>query len=99
MVTSSPLSLPSRSNKPRLQGLTVVIDNGWPVAAFKDAVASASPYIDLVKFGWGTALVTPRLREKTDWLNGKGIDYFFGGTLFEKFVMQGLVDDYFCLCH
>jgi len=99
MVTPNPLSLPARSNKPRNTGLTVAIDNGWPVAAFKDAVASASQYIDLIKFGWGTALVTPRLREKTDWLNRVGIDYFFGGTLFEKYVMQGLVDEYFSLCN
>ena len=59
----SPLSLPSRSEKPRQQGLTVVIDNGMPVAAFQDAIASGRDEIDLVKFGWGTALVTPRLEE------------------------------------
>jgi phosphosulfolactate synthase len=95
----SPLSVPSRSQKPRQHGLTVVIDNGMPVAAFQDAIASAADGIDLVKFGWGTALVTPRLDEKTACLDRYGIGYFFGGTLFEKFVAQDLVEDYFELCH
>jgi phosphosulfolactate synthase len=94
----SQLSVPSRTEKPRQQGLTVVIDNGMPVAAFQDAIASAADGIDLVKFGWGTALVTPRLAEKTACLDRYGIGYFFGGTLFEKFVMQDLVEEYFALC-
>ena len=68
MITSQ-LSVPVRSQKPRQQGLTIVIDNGIPVSAFKDAIASARFAIDLVKFGWGTALVTPRLEEKTAWLD------------------------------
>jgi len=97
-MNTSPLSVPFRSEKPRQDGLTVVIDNGIPVAAFEDAIASAADGIDLVKFGWGTALVTPRLEEKTACLRRHGIGYFFGGTLFEKFVAQDLVEDYFELC-
>jgi phosphosulfolactate synthase len=97
-MTSSPLILPSRTEKPRQEGLTVVIDNGMPVGAFKDAIASGEGCIDLVKFGWGTALVTPRLTEKTACLNRLGIGYFFGGTLFEKFLVQDRVKEYFDLC-
>lgn len=92
------LDLPLRSRKPRRSGLTVVIDNGMPVAAFEDAIASAATHIDLVKFGWGTALVTPFLDEKTDCLNRHGIGYLFGGTLLEKFVAQDLAEEYFELC-
>jgi phosphosulfolactate synthase len=95
----TPLSLPPRSTKPRRQGLTVVIDNGMPVAAFEDAIASAAYAIDLVKFGWGSALTTPCLDEKTDCLNRHGIGYMFGGTLLEKFAVQDLAEDYFALCH
>lgn len=97
-MIASHLELPKRSQKPRLQGLTIVIDNGMPLGAFQDAVASAADLIDLVKFGWGTALVTPCLKEKTEWLGRHGIGYFFGGTLFEKFVSQDLTDEYFALC-
>lgn len=95
----TPLSLPPRSTKPRRQGLTVVIDNGMPAAAFEDAVASAAYAIDLVKFGWGSALATPCLDEKTGCLNRHGIGYLFGGTLLEKFAVQDLAEDYFELCH
>jgi phosphosulfolactate synthase len=97
-MNTSPLSLPCRSEKPRREGLTVVIDNGIPFSAFEDAIASAAFGIDLVKFGWGTALVTPRLEDKMDCLDRYGIGYLFGGTLFEKFVAQDLAEDYFKLC-
>ncbi|MFZ0666618.1 MAG: phosphosulfolactate synthase [Acidimicrobiales bacterium] len=97
MIPTS-LMLPNRSSKPRRQGLTVVIDNGAPLGVFKDAISSAKELIDLVKFGWGTALVTPRMREKTSHLRQCGIGYFFGGTLFEKFAEQGLIEEYMALC-
>jgi phosphosulfolactate synthase len=92
------LALPSRTTKPRTTGLTMVIDNGLPVGAFRDAVESSGQYVDLVKFGWGTALVTPRLPEKLACLRAAGIGWFFGGTLFEKHVVQGRVEDYRRLC-
>ena len=41
-----------------------VIDSGLATGAFADLVASFGAYIDFVKLGWGTALVTPRLEEK-----------------------------------
>jgi phosphosulfolactate synthase len=95
----SALTLPPRAAKPRTIGLTMAIDNGLPVGAFRDAIDSGGELIDLVKFGWGTALVTPRLGEKLACLREAGIGWFFGGTLFEKYVAQGLVDDYRRLCH
>jgi phosphosulfolactate synthase len=97
-MNANPISLPQRSVKPRREGLTVVIDNGIPAGAFQDAITSAAYAIDLVKFGWGTALVTPRLEEKMACLEQHGIGYFFGGTLFEKFVAQDLADEYIEFC-
>jgi phosphosulfolactate synthase len=93
------LDLPDRAVKPRAAGLTMVIDNGLPVGAFRDAVESAGELVDLVKFGWGTALVTPRFGEKLAVLREAGIDWYLGGTLFEKHVAQGRFDDYRRLCH
>jgi phosphosulfolactate synthase len=95
----SALDLPVRTTRPRATGLTMVIDNGLPVGAFQDAVDSAGELIDLVKFGWGTALVTPRFDEKLACLRAAGIDWFLGGTLFEKHVAQGKVEEYRRLCH
>jgi phosphosulfolactate synthase len=79
----------------------MVIDNGLPTSYFHDAVSSAAEFIDLVKFGWGTALVTADLNRKIQTLRARGIGYFFGGTLFEKHVLQGRFEDYreFCLAH
>jgi phosphosulfolactate synthase len=94
----SGLSLPDRSERPRARGLTMVIDNGMPLRAFEDAMESASDYIDTVKFGWGTALVTAKLREKIDCLIGLGIAYYFGGTLFEKYVAQNQFEAFLDLC-
>ncbi|NJQ03741.1 phosphosulfolactate synthase [Streptomyces zingiberis] len=92
------LELPARAAKPRTKGLTMVIDNGAPVRWFEDAVASAADFIDLVKFGWGTALVTAGLKEKTETLRQHGVPYMFGGTLFEIHVLQGRFEEYRALC-
>jgi phosphosulfolactate synthase len=92
------LSLPTRSVRPRSRGLTMVIDNGMPLHAFTDAIESSPDYVDTVKFGWGTALVTPRLGEKIDALRRLGIPFYFGGTLFEKFVVQGAFESYLAFC-
>lgn len=92
------LKLPPRAVKPRRTGLTMVIDGGIPVAHFADLVTSAAEYIDVVKFGWGTALVTRGLRAKINVLAAYEIGFYFGGTLFEKYVMQGRFDDYRKFC-
>jgi predicted MFS family arabinose efflux permease len=92
------LVLPPRPTKPRTSGLTMVIDHGLSLSLFGDVVASGAEYVDLVKFGWGTAVVTDRFAEKLDVLDRHGIDYFFGGTLFEKHILQGKFDDFRKLC-
>src|SRR6266498_1582778 len=93
------LRLPSRAAKPRRNGLTMVIDGGIGVAHFADLVSSAAEYIDFVKFGWGTAVVTSDLRAKIKVLSTKDIGFYFGGTLFEKYVLQGRFDDFRKFCH
>ena len=93
------LRLPSRATKPRGNGLTMVIDGGLTLNLFADVVSSTPEYIDFVKFGWGTAVVTGGIRQKIDVLREHGIGFYFGGTLFEKFVMQERFDDYKRFCH
>ncbi|MBY7143176.1 phosphosulfolactate synthase [Virgibacillus sp. NKC19-3] len=97
-MTETGLVLPKREIKPRETGLTILIDNGVSMNVFKDTIASASDYIDIVKFGWGTSLVTHALGQKIDWLRRYEIDFFFGGTLFEKFLSQDKVEEYFRYC-
>jgi len=93
--------LPGRATKPRSTGLTMVIDGGIPNQLFADTISSAAEYIDFVKFGWGTAVVTGGLQAKIDVLRAHDIGFYFGGTLFEKYVMQERFDDYkrFCVEH
>lgn len=92
------LELPHREAKPRTRGVTMVIDNGVPHRAFEDAIETGAPYIDVVKFGWGTALVTPDIERKLDRLREHGIGWYFGGTLFEKFVKQDRFESFLTLC-
>jgi len=75
-------------------GLTMVIDSGLPTGAFTDVITSHGQYIDLVKFGWGTALVTTDLDRKARVLAEAGIGFYFGGTLFEHHLWTGKLDDY-----
>ncbi len=75
-------------------GLTMVIDTGLPTGAFTDLIDSHGELIDLVKFGWGTALVTRDLDRKARVLADAGIGFYFGGTLFEHHVWTGRLDEY-----
>jgi phosphosulfolactate synthase len=95
------LRLPKRAVKPRESGLTMVIDGGLPLGLFADLVSLGAEYIDYVKFGWGTAVVTGVLKDKISVLRGHDIGFYFGGTLFEKFVLQDRFEDYrkFCSAH
>jgi phosphosulfolactate synthase len=97
-MNNTALSLPVRAVKPRTFGLTMVIDGGIPVAQFSDLMALGAEYVDFVKFGWGTSVVTNCLREKISVLESYGIEFYFGGTLFEKFVLQGRFEDYRRFC-
>lgn len=76
----------------------MVMDGGLPTGAFVDAVTSAQELIDLVKFGWGTALVTSGIEDKIRFLEEVGVDFYFGGTLGEKFLAQGRFHDYLDFC-
>jgi phosphosulfolactate synthase len=100
-MNQTTLQLPRRASKPRATGLTMVIDGGLPRAYFADLITSAAEYIDLVKFGWGTAVVTGDLGAKIEVLRANEIEFYFGGTLFEKYVLQNRFDDFrsFCLEH
>jgi len=89
------LSLPDREAKPRKQGLTILLDGGIPKGMFEDAIENYHPFIDFVKFGWGTSLVSENLDAKINILRSKNIEFFFGGTLFEKALLQNKLGKYF----
>lgn len=98
-MNTNALALPERAIKPRSHGLTLVIDNGIPPRYFEDVIEGGSQLIDVVKFGWGTSVVSDTLERKIACLNERRIAYYFGGTLFEKFLAQGQADAYRDYCH
>ncbi|MGH7749694.1 MAG: phosphosulfolactate synthase, partial [Candidatus Dormibacteria bacterium] len=85
---------PARQARPRTRGITMMIDPGLPTGAFTDVVDSHGELIDLVKFGWGTALVTRDLEAKLEVLRAAGIDFYFGGTLFEHYLWSGRLGEF-----
>jgi phosphosulfolactate synthase len=90
----SHLDLPDRESKPRNSGLTVLLDNGLPLNQFTDYINNFHSLIDFIKFGWGTSLVTECIEAKINFLKSIDLKYFFGGTLFEKFLLQGKLKEY-----
>jgi phosphosulfolactate synthase len=87
-------NLPKRSSKPRQTGLTLVMDKGLSVAEAENLLSVAEPYIDFIKLGFGTALLTRNLERKLMVYRNSRINVFFGGTFFEAFVVRNQFDDY-----
>jgi phosphosulfolactate synthase len=88
------LTLPERSSKPRESGITHVLDKGMGLAQIRDLFAICGDYVDIVKLGWGTAYVTPNLKEKVALYQELGISVCCGGTLLEAAVLQNKLDEY-----
>ncbi len=86
--------IPERTQKPRKSGLTMVMDKGLSVREVSDMIETSGQYIDIVKFGWATSYVTPNLKEKLAVYKEANIPCYFGGTLFEAFVVRDQIDDY-----
>jgi phosphosulfolactate synthase len=86
--------LPVRTTKPRQEGFTMAMDKGLSLREVEDFISIASDYVDIVKLGWATSYVTPHLKEKLNLFKEAGIPTYFGGTLFEAFIVRGQFDDY-----
>jgi phosphosulfolactate synthase len=87
-------NLPKRTHKPRTEGITLVLDKGYSVRQTEDFVDVCAEYIDVVKLGWGTSYVTPRLEDKLNVYRQAGIPVYFGGTLFEAYMLRNQLDAY-----
>ncbi|MFC4078236.1 phosphosulfolactate synthase [Salinithrix halophila] len=87
----------SRKAKPRTAGLTMIIDKGLGLSAFRDLLELAGDYIDYIKLGFGTASITPLpvLREKLRLAKQYGVYLYPGGTFFEVACAQREITGYF----
>lgn len=86
--------LPDRTKQPRTHGLTMVMDKGLSVEEARNFLSVAAPHMDILKLGFGTSFVTPRLREKIELYQSHNIPVYFGGTLFEAFLIRNQLDEY-----
>jgi phosphosulfolactate synthase len=86
--------LPERSFKPRESGLTMVMDKGLSMREAEDFLSNGSAYTDIIKLGFGTGFVTPKLQDKINLYKSAGIPVYFGGTLFEAYVVRNQFEDY-----
>lgn len=87
-------NIPERTQKPRENGFTMAMDKGLSCREVEDFLSVAGDHIDIVKLGWGTSFVTPKLKEKLKVYADAGIPTYFGGTLFEAFIVRDQFDDY-----
>ena len=86
--------IPERTKKPREEGLTMVMDKGLSTREAENMMQSSGEYTDVVKFGFGTALITNDLESKIKIYKEAGATPYFGGTLFESFIIRNMFDDY-----
>ena len=86
--------LPQRTVSPRKNGVTMVMDKGISLRQAEDFLSSSSDYVDFVKLGFGTSIVSKNVKEKIKLYKNAGIKVYVGGTLFEAFVIRNKFDDY-----
>jgi phosphosulfolactate synthase len=92
------LDLPERSPKPRERGLTHVLDKGLSCAEVDGLMEVAGDAVDIVKLGWGTALVTANLEAKLERYAAHGVPVVLGGTLTEIAIRDDRLDGLVAWC-
>jgi phosphosulfolactate synthase len=90
--------MPERLTKPRSHGITMVMDKGLSIEETRNFLSIAEDYVDVVKLGFGTSYVTPKLDKKLEVYRSANIPIYFGGTLFEAFFVRGQLEDYIAIC-
>ncbi len=86
--------IPDRTTKPRQTGFTMVMDKGLSLRQAEDLIETSGDFVDIVKLGWATSYVSANLKEKLAIYKSAGIPVYFGGTLFEAFIVRDQFDEY-----
>lgn len=86
--------IPTREAKPRTSGLTMIIDKGLSTVEAEGLAQDHGEYIDYAKIGFGTSLITKNLDAKIAVYKQANIIPYFGGTLFELFIIRDKFDEY-----
>lgn len=86
--------LPERTTQPRKHGVTMVMDKGISLRQAEDFLEVSAPYVDFVKLGFGTSIISKNVKEKVKLYQKAGMKVYLGGTLFEAFIIRNKFEDY-----
>src|SRR5438045_9287810 len=90
--------IPNRIKKPSHYSINMVMDKGLSVNEAENFLSVAHPHVDIIKLGFGTSFVTPNLADKLKIYQSYDIPVYFGGTLFEAFLIRNQFEDYIKVC-
>lgn len=86
--------IPTRGEKPRQNGVTMVMDKGLYTCQAEGLAQMAASKIDFIKLGFGTSLFTENLKQKIKIYRNHNIDVYLGGTLLEAAYVRGQMAQY-----
>jgi phosphosulfolactate synthase len=86
--------IPERTERPRDNGLTMVMDKGLSLRSAANFLDANGTLTDIVKLGFGTSYLTKDLKEKIKLYHEADMKVYLGGTLFEAFIVRGMFDEY-----
>ena len=72
----------------------MIMDKGLGLDEVRNFLSTSLPYVDIVKLGFGTSYVTSNLKEKLAIYKEHNVPVYFGGTLFEAFIIRDQFQDY-----
>jgi phosphosulfolactate synthase len=70
------------------------MDKGLSIREAEDFMSVGSEYTDFVKLGFGTSLITPGFERKISIYKKAGVVPYFGGTLFEAFIVRNMFREF-----
>jgi phosphosulfolactate synthase len=76
----------------------MVMDKGLSIEETRNFMSIAHPHVDVVKLGFGTSYVTPDLEKKLEVYKSYKTPVYFGGTLFEAYLIRDQMEDYIKMC-
>ena len=87
----------NREQKPRSNGITMVLDKGLGLETAESLMNISGEYVDYLKFGWGTSIVHEQdiIKAKVEMYKRHQITPYTGGTLFELAYMNNKLTEFF----
>ncbi len=86
--------LPQRDEKPRRKGINMMMDKGLSLQNAEQIIDVSGHLIDFAKLGFGTSMVSNKVKEKVKLYQQADIKVFVGGTLFEACLVRDSIDFY-----